>query len=471
MTEDKDVIKKTLDVLTVLNTAIKNFRLYPPTSVSVSTTIDKLHQAFLDILASEEQIFFAESEKALLIFDKPLRQTDQEKPHVISLLNILMSFGLKSISFTKGLEKEEVSCLVELLSRKPENIKNEGGLEKLLSERYVRHILVDQKVYVAVDKDHKILAGLNITDDQITEFFKITHPGMDVTSQTFQDMSRDPKALSQAFASGLSKMIEQKETLSTVKLSEKLENMLSLLDKASGGFSAEDRTKISQDISHSITSMSPEIADQLTGSNIEHLFGGLLIQYLMADLTDKKISQKTAGKEDGSGAEGGNVKGDSEGKEGGGGKATSKLVEVAQKFGARLNDERTLMDEGLMSMLPKIIEQLIVQKEQQTLEDMLEHLVKNLKSKSSETRVSAAKGLSDIFTHLPADKKMDVLDRVSGKLLEWIKTETFISDAYSKICDLLKKRRFRQPRAKAIFPGPEIYGCVQLSRFRIHAIG
>ena len=100
-----------LDVLVILNTAIKNVRLYPPTSSSVSTVIEKLYLSLLDLLLQEEQISFSESEKALLIDGRPLNPKDQERPHTVSLLNLLLALGLKSITFGKGLEKTNSSVL------------------------------------------------------------------------------------------------------------------------------------------------------------------------------------------------------------------------------------------------------------------------------------------------------------------------------------------------------------------------
>lgn len=424
MTEDTDIIKKAFDVLVGLNTAVKNIRLYPPTSASVLNTVEKLHQSFLNILAREEQIVFAESEKNLLICGNPISQKDQEKPHIASLLGLLITLGLKSISFNKGLEKEELSFFVELLSRKPDSIKNDGGLVKLLSDRNIAHIILDQKVYVAMDKDHKILSGLDISDDQITKFFMLTHPDMDVNSQKFKDLAANPKALSQAFEAGLAEMIVQKGTLSNVQLSEKLDSMLTLLDKITGSFKSEDRNGFAQDISRSVAAADPEVARQLTSSNMEHLFGGLLMQYLMTELANEKLGgQETTGGVEGSGSSG---------------EVKSRLRDVAEKFNLRLGDERTLLDEGLMSVLPKIIEQLIVQKEQRVLDDMLQRLAENLKSEQSDTRAGAAKGLADILEHLPAERKKEILNKVSDNLLDWIKTETVMSSAYSKIHEILK---------------------------------
>jgi HEAT repeat protein len=265
----------------------------------------------------------------------------------------------------------------------------------------------------------------------------LTHPDMDLGSQQFKEMARDPDALSRAFETGLTKMISQKETLSSVQLSESLHNMLGLLDKLSGSFTGSDRNKMSQDIGKSIAASDPEIARQLTTQNMEHLFGGLLVQYLMAELTQNRMGVT------GTAAGGKTGGGNKEGKEREGGSAASgdfnnKLLQVAEKFSMRLQDERTLLDEGLMSVLPKIIEQLIAQKEQESIETMLQRLANNLTSRNSSVRFGAAKSLADIIEHLPDECKNEIVRTISDKLIAWVKSKNVFSSDYYRICMILK---------------------------------
>jgi hypothetical protein len=60
---DTDIRQTALYALVIMNTAIKNVRLYPPTSATIISAIERLHQAFQEMLAQENPIVFAESEK------------------------------------------------------------------------------------------------------------------------------------------------------------------------------------------------------------------------------------------------------------------------------------------------------------------------------------------------------------------------------------------------------------------------
>ncbi|MBU2621014.1 MAG: HEAT repeat domain-containing protein [Proteobacteria bacterium] len=456
---DTDIKQKSLDALVIMNTAIKNVRLYPPTSATIISTIERLHQAFQEMLARENPIVFAESEKSILICGNPLNQKDQEKIQVTALLNILLGFGLKSISFDKGLEKAELSTFTEILSRKPDVIKSEGGLPQILAENNITHIYLDQKVYVAMDKDHKIISSLDIKDDQIAEFFISTNPELSADPQKLQEMAKDPERLSQAFQTGLKQLMAQKGSLSDNQLTESLGNMVGLLDKVAGSLMQEDKENISNRIGEAIVTADPDMALELTTQNMEHLFGGVLRQYLISKLDEIKYYeiQKTGegGASDGQSEAGTGQtgRGQGDGSIGINGEGTAqsgadsqkksdfknKLIRVSEKMSLNLKEnEKTLLDKPLMSILPKIIEQLIAHKEQETMEKIIRHLVDNLFSEKADVRAHAAKALTDIIESLPPERKREMIESLSGRLIEWIKIETSVTPVYKTVCNYLQ---------------------------------
>ncbi|MEI6609944.1 MAG: HEAT repeat domain-containing protein [Deltaproteobacteria bacterium] len=444
---DTDITEKTLYALVIMNTAIKNVRLYPPTSATIVSAIDRLHQAFEEMLEQENPIVFSESEKSILVCGKPLKQKDQEKVQVVALLGILLSFGLKSLSFGKGMEKAELSAFTEIISRKPDVIKSEGGLSQILANNNVTHIYLDQKVYVAMDKDHQIISSLDITDDQITNFFISAHPELAADPQKLQEKIKDPELLSQAFQAGLAQLIAQKGTLSDVQLTESLGNMIGLLDKVTGSLAQKDRENVSKNIGDAIINTDADMAFELTTKNIEHLFGGVLLQYLINKLEDNKYTggQKTGeGEGEGTGCageagSGGTVSGQGDAERQEKIDFKNRLLAVSAKLSERLKEnEKNVLDESLMSVLPKIIEQLIAHKEQETMEKIISHLANNLLSENEEVRASAAKALTDVIATLPPERRAEMIGGLSGRLIKWIKIETSVTPAYKTICDYLQ---------------------------------
>jgi hypothetical protein len=456
---DIDINQEALDALIVMNTAIKSVRLYPPTSATITNTIEKLHLIFLNILEQDAPIVFAESEKSILICGKPLEKRDQEKAPVTALLNILLAFGIKSISFDKGLEKTALSVFMELLSKKPEVVRKEGDLPKIMAEKNIQHVYLDQKVYVSMDKDQKIISSLDMTNDQVPQFLMSAHPELAADSQKLQEMfkDKDPKWLLEIFQAGLSQLEAQKGTSSSAQLSEKLQNMLVLLDKVTATLDQKDHDNISQHIGERI--ITSNLTKELTAQTIEQLFDGVLLQFLIGKLNDTKYAevQKKGerGTADGQGKAGTGDTGRGQddggigisGKGGNQGDADSKanadfksnLIQVSEKLSLSLkNNENTLLDESLMSLLPKIIEQLIGQKEQEAMEKVINNLLDNLFSENAEVRASAAKALTDIIDNLPPERKTEMIESVSGLLIEWIKIETSVTPSYRIICNYLQ---------------------------------
>lgn len=156
---DTDLQLKAMDALILMHTAIKNVQLYPPSSPSIASSIEKFYQILTEILRMEAPLVFAESEKRALLRGKVLNQKDQESIPVAFLLDILLHLGIKDIFFDKGLEKDELGAFIRLLAKKPETIFSEGSLHKLMSDNNIFHIYLDKKVYVAVDKEKETLSG------------------------------------------------------------------------------------------------------------------------------------------------------------------------------------------------------------------------------------------------------------------------------------------------------------------------
>jgi HEAT repeat protein len=282
---------------------------------------------------------------------------------------------------------------------------------------------------------------------------------------------KDTEGILQIFQAGLAQLVAQKGTLSSAQLSEKLQNLLGLLDKVTATLDQKDQDNISQHVGETI--VASDITQELTDQTMEQLFGGVLLQFLIGKLEDIKYAeaQKTgkggttngqgkadtdeAGLGQGDGGIGisgeGKTQSDADGQE----KTDFKpnFIQASEKLSLSLkNNENTLLDESLMSLLPKIIEQLIAKKEQETMEKVINDLLDNLFSENAEVRAHAAKALTDIIEGLPPERKTEMIESVSGLLIEWIKIETSLTPAYKIICnylqnsmqDSIKKLRFAE---------------------------
>jgi len=153
---EAEMQQRIIDILGVMHTAIKNVKLYPPNSPSITNAIEKLHTNLLELLEKQSPIIFSETEKKPLICGQPLEQKDMEKIQISTLLYIMINLGIKSIFFDRGLEKEELDIFIHYLAKSPEEIRHEGGLPRILQKSNIHHISLDERVYISMEKYQKI---------------------------------------------------------------------------------------------------------------------------------------------------------------------------------------------------------------------------------------------------------------------------------------------------------------------------
>jgi len=457
---DSKIQKKAIDTMVIMNTAITNLRLYPPSSAMISNTVDRLYQVLSIILEEEESLIFAESEKNLLICGQLLNQKDQEKPQVISFLEVLLDFGIKSVTFEKRLDKAELIAFLEILSKKPEEVEKEGDLQKVMEDKGLPHILLDQKVYVAKDKDQQILASLDIKDEQIIKYVTGADPTSDIDLQKVKEMARDTEWISRVFQSGMKHITEQSGTTPDIKLSESVIHMIRTLDSIADD---EDKGGISQQVAGSIADMDIEVISTILTQKMEGLLNDKLFDDIVNQIDDDKFKrlvlkvthmQDMATDEDATHGSSENelvnqayesLMNSNRGKqlrneikEERAREKEEKEQEIAY-FKDKVNlilegDDETFLNKEMMQSLPDIIEQLFAKEENQTAAEMIDKLADKLLSENPDVRVQVSETLLHIVDSLTDEQRTDTMNRLSDKLVNWIKLETSITPAYEQIC-------------------------------------
>lgn len=181
---NSDLQMKAMDVLLNMYTAIKNVQLYETGSPIIANSVERLYMHLQDILKQESPLVFAESEKQALLRGIVLSSKDQQTAHVLSLLDILHDFGLQSISFDKGLLREELNTFIKLLAKNPKAVHFDGGLPRLVRENKITHIHTDKKTYTLVDQN-KETSRPDIKNDAVAQPDAVSD---DPVSQNITDM-------------------------------------------------------------------------------------------------------------------------------------------------------------------------------------------------------------------------------------------------------------------------------------------
>ena len=157
-----------IDVITAINAAVRNLRLYPPGSAMINSSLEKVQRVVDGLLARTDSVVFAESEKNLLISDQPVGEKELQKPPIRAFLELMLELGVRTLTLRRGLDRRQLKALLLLLRRKPEEIEADGGLGRLMEGLQLTHIHVDEKLYVAIDKGQKVAAATEAEDAPAT---------------------------------------------------------------------------------------------------------------------------------------------------------------------------------------------------------------------------------------------------------------------------------------------------------------
>ena len=255
---DPSILQNAIEAMIVLNATVTNLRLYPPTSDMIGNSIDRAYTILQTIFENEDSVVLAESEKSLIISGQPLNEKDQKRPQVTAFVQLMVSFGVQSIAFEKGLDKDELLAFLKIISQKPDNVTKEGGLQEVMASNNLRHVLVDQKLYVAVDKDQKVVsadAAIDEDKDENIIKFVMGDSDSDVDLESVKDAAKDPKWVAEVFKTGIEQIKQQEGATPSKERSEAVIHMINTLGEVVDSNSKEE---ISLQIVNSLADMDDE---------------------------------------------------------------------------------------------------------------------------------------------------------------------------------------------------------------------
>ncbi|MBW1861983.1 MAG: cyclic nucleotide-binding domain-containing protein [Deltaproteobacteria bacterium] len=171
---DSSTQENAIEAIIIFNAALTNIRLYPPTSDMISNSIDSANSIFQSIIEKDDSVVFAEAEGNLVISGQVLNEADKKRPQMIAFVNLMLSLSIKSISLEKGLDKSEILAFLEVMSKKPDDLEKEGGIQEAMTKKNIRHIHIDKKLFVAIDKNQQVIASKGTKDPEAEQYHENT---------------------------------------------------------------------------------------------------------------------------------------------------------------------------------------------------------------------------------------------------------------------------------------------------------
>ncbi|MCK4778019.1 MAG: hypothetical protein KAS39_06530, partial [Actinomycetia bacterium] len=155
---DDSSFEMLVDFLRYLRAAYINIQLYPPASHLITDSIGLVLSKLQPVFEKRDSVTVSETEKRLIVEGKSIEETG--RTFVAAFLNLLVSHGLKSITFQKNVTLKEIANFLSILKEKPESIKLKGGILKLMKHGEVKNITVNEKIYIIVGEDEELQTTL-----------------------------------------------------------------------------------------------------------------------------------------------------------------------------------------------------------------------------------------------------------------------------------------------------------------------
>ena len=91
------------------------------------------------------------------------------------------------------------------------------------------------------------------------------------------------------------------------------------------------------------------------------------------------------------------------------------------------------LDEGIAKSLPRVVQELFAEGENETAEGIIKRLSYKLLIDDITARAHASAALAEILENLSAEGKMAIWPSLSGQLINWLKIETVYTPAFKII--------------------------------------
>ncbi len=134
--------KKSIEAIIAMNASVQRIRLFSASNPSTVGFVENAYDVLQAIFKEADAFIIEKTSQGIRLHGQSLSEAEQRKTQVTGFFDLIFSFDLQSVAFGKGITREELSRFLEIISQKPENLK-EGGLEAEIED--LDHIHLDGK--------------------------------------------------------------------------------------------------------------------------------------------------------------------------------------------------------------------------------------------------------------------------------------------------------------------------------------
>ncbi|MFZ2937506.1 MAG: diguanylate cyclase [Candidatus Omnitrophota bacterium] len=262
-----EIRNKVLRLIRSFQGAIKNFHLYPPSSIVRTNSIKESYEIINDILFNKqvERIDISEVEKSLVINANRLSPKELQDANFENFTYFMMGRKIKTISFIKGLEEKEIANFIQYLSSDYQDIIAKGGWLKVFEEQAIEHIKIDEVRFIAQGASKaKFKDKDKLQDTMLMEFLlgKLDNAAVD-RGGIIKAMKNDPKKVAEIIMETAESAVKEGKAV------DKMKAVSGFIEKVHSEILPEEPlSNLAVDVAKVITELEPRFRNKLIRSNL-----------------------------------------------------------------------------------------------------------------------------------------------------------------------------------------------------------
>ena len=146
---DLDMVKIE-EMIRSLGVVVNNTFLYGEDHGVTTQSIESCFSTISQTLDTYQKLTITKGEEGLMVGTQPVVQ---KNPLVASLIQRLADADISNLTLMAGLRREEFIALIGILTAKPGEIAQLGGLTKIFRQFKMEHIQTREVTYVEIDKE------------------------------------------------------------------------------------------------------------------------------------------------------------------------------------------------------------------------------------------------------------------------------------------------------------------------------
>jgi hypothetical protein len=168
MNQEKNLVEQ---LLKSFRMTLVNIKIYPVTSPLIEKQINELFSVLKQILQEETILTISEVDNKIFINDKEYIGKDPASiANITPVIQFFLQSGIKSITFKKEIELEELKIILLALSVKKPKVSTKEFVNQIIKEKNIKNVAIDEVEYISITKsDQSVKSILNIISQPVSD--------------------------------------------------------------------------------------------------------------------------------------------------------------------------------------------------------------------------------------------------------------------------------------------------------------